>query len=310
MPIFVVDDGNLYETISDRVKKNSSLENVTQLIDLISQQSDYISNVLEMDLELNSAYSEDKIDNKLVIEHLCSPSDISNRDEFLRLLIALNKLEKYDPFERLDQTIYSLDGYTASSYIQNRFAGVVTFRCISSEVWFDSKMHNICIDLEDSRQVFCKKFFFDNNDYQQAYIHKRVLWPNLYFNDAQTSRFSNLGLDETQHKNLLFRQLNYLDQYGQKHFSEHVLPKDFINIAAAHGVEISPESVKTHGNAKAMRQRKIKVAGNDITCEWHTKLTHDCGRVHVFFNTNAEQLKCTEIGNKLVIGIFVDHLLT
>jgi hypothetical protein len=65
---------------------------------------------------------------------------------------------------------------------------------------------------------------------------------------------------------------------------------------------VSPESPKTHRNAKAMRQRYVQHQGREICCEWHTKIEGHRNRIHFAFGGELE--------DRILIGIFVDHLIT
>jgi hypothetical protein len=70
---------------------------------------------------------------------------------------------------------------------------------------------------------------------------------------------------------------------------------------SAYGVGgLSRESVKTHKNAKAMRTREVEFDGELVMCEWHTKLKPFVDRIHFAFGDEFEE--------KILIGIFVDHL--
>jgi hypothetical protein len=70
-----------------------------------------------------------------------------------------------------------------------------------------------------------------------------------------------------------------------------------------HGLaRVSPESPKTHRNTKAMSQRYVRYQDREICCEWHTKIEGHRNRIHFAFGS--------EFGDRILIGIFVDHLIT
>ncbi len=77
-------------------------------------------------------------------------------------------------------------------------------------------------------------------------------------------------------------------------------------VGATCGVEISPESPNTHGNAAAMREREVHFRGSTIVCEFHTKLapTHD--RIHFSPTVRYEP----DNRKYLVVGPFAEHLTT
>jgi hypothetical protein len=79
--------------------------------------------------------------------------------------------------------------------------------------------------------------------------------------------------------------------------------QDVIADIAAHGVEISPESPRTHRNARAKEQRKVKFSGNEYFCEWHAKREWNVDRIH--FTTPGELPD-----GRILIGIFAEHLDT
>lgn len=69
-----------------------------------------------------------------------------------------------------------------------------------------------------------------------------------------------------------------------------------------YGVEVSPESPKTHSNAKAMRERRIIHDGETYDCEWHTK--HHKGRP----NRIHFSMPDSRLGDRILIGVFAAHL--
>jgi len=69
------------------------------------------------------------------------------------------------------------------------------------------------------------------------------------------------------------------------------------------GLEISPESPSTRKNSRAWAQRLVNYEKVPYRCEWHGKRLWNHDRVHF-------SLPIAELGNKVLIGIFVDHLDT
>jgi hypothetical protein len=70
-----------------------------------------------------------------------------------------------------------------------------------------------------------------------------------------------------------------------------------------HGLVLSPESPKTRSNRRVMRQRYVEHDGETYRCEWHAKKEPHRNRVH--FSLPEQRL-----GDRILIGIFVDHLDT
>ncbi|MFE9425307.1 hypothetical protein ACFYNO_20305 [Kitasatospora sp. NPDC006697] len=74
-------------------------------------------------------------------------------------------------------------------------------------------------------------------------------------------------------------------------------------VFSARGLDISPESPQTRKNASAWDQRLVTYKGHDYRCEWHGKRLWDRDRVHF-------SLPIPEHGNRVLIGIFTEHLGT
>ncbi|WP_234323057.1 hypothetical protein [Streptomyces bikiniensis] len=72
---------------------------------------------------------------------------------------------------------------------------------------------------------------------------------------------------------------------------------------SALGLDISPESPNTKKNAKAWEQRNVGYGDGTYRCEWHGKRLWDRDRVHF-------SLPIAEHGDRILIGIFVEHLAT
>lgn len=69
------------------------------------------------------------------------------------------------------------------------------------------------------------------------------------------------------------------------------------------GLDVSPESPNTRSKPKAMAQRNVVYNGETYSCEWHAKIERHRNRVH--FSLPRE-----ELGGRILIGIFADHLDT
>lgn len=74
-------------------------------------------------------------------------------------------------------------------------------------------------------------------------------------------------------------------------------------VFSARGLDISPESPQTRKNAGAWAQRLVTYNGREYRCEWHGKRLWDRDRVHF-------SLPIPEYGNRVLIGIFTEHLGT
>lgn len=72
---------------------------------------------------------------------------------------------------------------------------------------------------------------------------------------------------------------------------------------SAVGLTISPESPQTRRNRAAWNERFVSYRGVKYLCEWHGKRTPIVDRVHFSLPIEA-------YGDKILVGLFVDHLPT
>ncbi|WP_367125521.1 hypothetical protein [Streptomyces phytohabitans] len=69
------------------------------------------------------------------------------------------------------------------------------------------------------------------------------------------------------------------------------------------GLTASPESPNTRSKPKIMRQREVEHEGETYLCDWHAKQHPNRNRVHFSFPE-------PRLGDRILVGIFVDHLDT
>ncbi|QVQ50930.1 hypothetical protein J4H86_19000 [Spiractinospora alimapuensis] len=69
------------------------------------------------------------------------------------------------------------------------------------------------------------------------------------------------------------------------------------------GVTVSQESPSTRSKPKVIAQRDVKYGGEVYRCEWHAKKEGHRNRIHF-------ALPDSKLGDRILIGIFTDHLDT
>lgn len=142
----------------------------------------------------------------------------------------------------------------------------------------------------------------ENLPEQDFYRFVDRAFPHLIFHpDLSFRRFEGSYLEL---RNLIIHHLgalndHFLDEYRTLSAAGRV--GDIESYFSLRGVGgVSRESVKTHKNVGAMRLREVEFNGIRVICEWHTKLKPNVDRIHFAFGD--------EFGDKILIGIFVDHL--
>jgi hypothetical protein len=74
-------------------------------------------------------------------------------------------------------------------------------------------------------------------------------------------------------------------------------------VLGQYGLDVSPESPGTRASPKLMKMRDVAYGGRVYRCEWHAKVERHRNRIHF-------ALPQADLENRILIGIFVDHLDT
>jgi hypothetical protein len=137
---------------------------------------------------------------------------------------------------------------------------------------------------------------------QEFFALARRAFPELLFSpDLRFRRFDGTYRDLREH---VVRHLAVLnDHFISTYFAANGIASEIEATLASVGCPgASPESPKTHGNARAMAQRDVDYQGATVRCEWHTKIEPHRNRIHFAFGGG--------FGAKIFVGIFADHLGT
>ncbi|WP_345850799.1 hypothetical protein [Shewanella algae] len=310
MPIYVMDDGCIFNTIQDAINERVEPSEIFHYEKNISSIHNLISKHFNKEVYVSDDYINYKIKDRYIYDHLSSPEISSLRDSFLSLFITLNRLTKFDSESFFDEKIFEEDDFFASSFIQEKFSGFISNRDIIDSNWWNKDLHHKLNDSDEAIDLFKNKKLSENENYQFFFKNKHVFWPNCYFHTGSTNRFSNLCVSELEHLPNLINHLDFLNREATKLYSADPLPDNFIAAAASKGVELSPESPKTRQNHAAMAQRNITINDKKILCEWHTKLTPTAGRVHFNLNISEPDAISEVVNGKVIIGIYTKHFDT
>ncbi len=310
MPTYVMDDGCVFNTIKRAIEKTISSEEVSEYEEKISGIHTFLNTEFKKSIYISDDYINFKIENDYIYNHLTSRDNIDYRDAFLSLFMTLERLTKFDSESCVNYDIFEIDDFFASSFIQEKYSGFISSRTINNETWWNNDLHHTVNNICDSVDIFKSKIIIDHLDYNFAFNYKHLFWPNCYFHIGTTNRFNNLSVSEAQYLPLLFKHLDFLDQEAKALYKLYPEPSRFIAEANAQGIDLSPESPKTHGNTKAMSERNIIVDESPILCEWHTKLTPTEGRVHFNLNLNEPEKISETVKGRVIIGIYAEHLTT
>jgi hypothetical protein len=131
----------------------------------------------------------------------------------------------------------------------------------------------------------------------------RFAFPNLVFHPDLTNQFRRFSRDyHTILPEVIKALAGINDHFAAISRVVQGVPGEIsARFSATCEFECTPESVSTRRNGSAMARRNVSYAGKVYCCEWHAKLLPTVDRIH--FYPAFE-------GDKILIGIFIDHLPT
>lgn len=231
----------------------------------------------------------------------CKQQDGNIRDILLRLQIALGRAETCEVFDP------ALGAGHASLLHAGLGALIVVGDFEFNEQWNSKKMMKVASP--DQARLALRALYVAANLSKNVFSqYCEYMFDKLYFHvspecvDGMGWRFEDIVERVIKH-------FSYLNDSAMTDFEKYCQPIDIIRRAGACGVEISPESPKTHKNAKAMAERDIIIGGEVLCCEWHTKLEPTRGRIHFYpWPAQSEKIR-GKVGEKVIVGIIADHLM-
>lgn len=150
---------------------------------------------------------------------------------------------------------------------------------------------------------FWRELFVREN-VQECDFFARVTeaFPELVFADSLT--FRKFDGSYAEHRDWVVHVLSVVHDHFANALAAH--PGNMRSVQqelGSHGLSLSPESPNTRSKKKIMKQRDVVHEGEVYQCEWHAKQHPARNRVH--FSLPEQRL-----GERILIGIFVDHLDT
>lgn len=169
--------------------------------------------------------------------------------------------------------------------------------------------------------AFYRSLFEVENLDADAYMENAAhAFPDIAFVPGLASQFSRFTGKYRDVRPKVTLHLATLNDHFQRLFKENgYKPHETQGALGAHGIDASPESPKTRANSDAMKKRKVKVdtvrvekrdliVGEIVTCEWHTKIEPTTNRIHFHPRVQTRSAGATKPEERLMVGIFADHL--
>lgn len=221
------------------------------------------------------------------------------RDIFTRIIIAMERcIECTDEDNRKISSFLGL--------IKTKSGGWVSFSNPNKMPGWNA--NSMAWLLEDGTLKIALRKLYNYYKHPRGLIdqYSKFLFPNIYFH-AKASEFNKTNLDYESTLEKYLNHLSFLNDDAANLFAtcdSHEIKKR----ASASDIDMSPESPNTHKNQNAMNKRYVKIAGEDICCEWHTKLSYNRGRIHFYALADRPKSVSDITGSKVIVGKIVDHL--
>lgn len=227
--------------------------------------------------------------------------DGETRDLVLRLQIALDKFQVAEISDEDDLS------HGAYSLKKRGYGGLVAISQEPEYDWWDDDSMLYASAMSEVKERLRKIFVLMGGGTDRLDKYAEILFPEIYFH-AMPSKFKDIGLDYHQYFEKFVSHLSYLNDHAETDFFEGKEAREIIARAGGKGVEMSPESPQTHRNKAAMSERNITIDKEEMSCEWHTKLHPQKGRIHFFPWSPRTDGARKKVGKRVIVGIIVEHL--
>jgi hypothetical protein len=253
---------------------------------------------------VNSDFYDFEIKGKNIDYYVFEHPDIC-KDTLRAFARTISQSIQYEPEDAYEEDIYNTFNSSADCYLNANHGGAISSRQIESSAWWNDKTMYKAENTLDLKHIYRNHIKNSLPAETVIWEFSNVLWSNLYFH-PKPPRLSNLKVCLNTYFELIMDHLSYLNDHA---FDDYEMDQSkFVTVASSKGVELSGESANTRGDNKAMNQRKIKIENHDVTCELHTKITYNKGRIHFNFDHNLHSDVLKKIKGKVIIGMLVEHL--
>lgn len=217
------------------------------------------------------------------------------RDLLVQFQISIGKAKTFQ------STAISDHGKTALK--NNKIGGLISLSKAIPEWWDENLME--FISKGEQAQKFIRKLFLNLNlplPFLSSYSSS--MFPEIHFH-TPIENIKNIGIEYTESIKPFIEHLSYLNDEARVDFRGKLTNHEIISKAK---ISISPENSKTHKDKAAMKERTIKIANNDIVCEWHSKLEGHRGRIYFYPRLHPDENVKKIVKGKLIVGIIANHL--
>lgn len=248
-----------------------------------------------------------------------------DRDKWMRLFILRGKLENIAVNAALEVTVCDKSGVCSRTKSLSDTATIVNSKTKNGEPFSILAMgcaslkpgeHEYHIDNESCKEIYVLLSRDDIPANTRWLIQKLQLpedgffslwsraFPSLLKSDDLSFRRFNGGYNLLRDE--VIRHLSFLNDHFINLWQQCNMdfPCFVRRAKSEYSIDFSNESSNTRKSPQKMRQRKAMFACKSVNCEIHTKINPTINRIHI------HPPKPEIGGEKILIGIFVDHLET
>jgi len=301
---FVWDDHCIGSIISDfssgHIDASEYNDKISELTDIYeSLDEDHVG-----DIFVNADFYDAQVDGNTIDYYVFEHLDIC-KDTLRAFARSIGQSIQYEPEDVYNEDVFETSSSSADCYLSVNQGGVISTRPIENNSWWDIETMYKADFRDGLKNIY--RSHVKNSRQVETVIWKfsDILWSNLFFY-PDPPRLSNLKVCLNTHFELILEHLSYLNDYAFEDYERD--QSIFVAEASSKGVELSGESNNTRGNNSAMKERKIKIENHEVTCELHTKITYNKGRIHFHFGNNLHPDVLKKTNGKVIIGMLVEHL--
>lgn len=250
-----------------------------------------------------------KIFNGVSNAEIFYPSQGRSRDIAMRFHLAQQRFYKtYSANDYLEPNHHNTQEDFQTFISNNNGISLITNFNYENEIWWrNSDFISIYsmgkIAIECTRDIISNYISCRDDEFK---IVVPVIFPNIYVHWTNKIKLENFNISPIPMR-WIVESLSYLNDYAVEDYRKN--PSQFMDKAQIKGFNLSPESTKTRKSTRMMNERKIKINGKNICCEWHFKYSKsDGGRIHFHFGYDVGEDIKTETGGRPIVGIFAQHL--
>ncbi len=256
-------------------------------------------------------------DDVELVQLLCDRASDVDPDVCRRTVKLLDTCQEWDndapagcmPIDLPDTPIPAFSvGYALAMALGGRAVGCLVFPASPRRGLLTLSGESSAVEVvffaaaSEAHRIWRHAFTLENVSEHEFFAIAEFAFPTLIFHSDL--RFGKFAGSYAAVRDPVVRVLCALNDHFPRVLAERMgLPYDVAAAMGQYGVDLSPESPRTHSNEASMRQRDVTHEGSRYRCEWHAKIERNRNRIHFTLPTDGPN-------GRILIGVFTNHLDT